>query len=71
MNVQTPQDYVRSLGRAARKAAGAVALSSREQRSAALLAAAAGIREAHAELQAANDKDLAAAEKSGLAEAMA
>ncbi len=70
MNTQSPEDYVRSLGRAARKAAGAVALSSGEQRNAALLAAAVGIRDARAALQAANEKDLAAAEQAGLAEAM-
>jgi len=70
MNTQSPEDYVRSLGQAARQAAGAVALSSGKQRNTALLAAAAGIRDAHAELQAANEEDLAAARQAGLAEAM-
>ena len=65
-----PQSYVRSLGGAARKAAGAVGLSSGEQRNNALLAAAAGIRDTRAALQAANEQDLAAAQHAGLAEAM-
>ncbi len=70
MNTQTPEAYVRCLGEAARKAAAAVALSSGEQRNAALLAAAAGIRNSREALQAANEQDLAAGKQAGLAEAM-
>ncbi len=70
MNAQTPQQYVHSLAVAARRAAAAVAISSTDQRNAALLAAAAGIRAARGELQAANQQDLAAAQQTDLAEAM-
>jgi len=70
MKRQTPQEYVHSLGQVARKAAAVVALSSGKLRNDALLAAAVGIREARAELQAANKKDVAAGEGAGLAGAM-
>ena len=52
-----------SLGRAAREAAARLARTTGETRNAALLAAARAIRERAAEIQAANEKDMAAVQK--------
>jgi len=59
-----------SLGRAAREAAARLARTTGETRNAALLAAARAIRERAAEIQAANEKDMAAARERGLSAAM-
>ena len=59
-----------SLGRAAREAAARLARTTGETRNAALLAAARAIRERAAEIQAANEKDMAAAREQGLSAAM-
>jgi len=62
--------YVEGLASAALSAAGELAVTPGAQRNAALLAAAKAIRRRAAQLKAANAKDLAAAEKARLAEAM-
>ena len=59
-----------SLGRAAREAAASLARTTGETRNAALLAVARAIRERAAEIQAANEKDMAAARERGLSAAM-
>ncbi len=63
-------DYVRELATSAGAAAAALAVSSGAARNAALAACAKAVRERAADLQAANAKDLKAAAKVGLAEAM-
>ena len=59
-----------SLGSAAREAAARLARTTGETRNAALLAAARAIRERAAEIQAANERDMAAAREQGLSAAM-
>ncbi|MHC4562666.1 MAG: glutamate-5-semialdehyde dehydrogenase [Planctomycetota bacterium] len=63
-------NYIEQIATAARKAAAALAVTAGWQRNAALVRGAAAIRSASAALQAANQKDLAPAEKAGLSAAM-
>ncbi len=63
-------EYIRTAAMAAKEAASAMVVATGAQRDGALLAAAAGIRAATSDLQAANAKDLATAAEMGLAEAM-
>jgi glutamate-5-semialdehyde dehydrogenase len=64
------KSYVESLARAARQAAGVLAVSKGAAREAALRAGAAALRKARAEIAAANEKDLAGARQAGLAPAL-
>jgi glutamate-5-semialdehyde dehydrogenase len=64
------KEYVNDIALAARRAADVLAVAPGSRRDAALRAAAAAIRAAAGDLQAANAKDLAAATESGLAPAM-
>ena len=59
-----------ALGAAARSAAGKLAIATTESRREALMAAARAIRTAAADIQAANDRDMAAAEANGLTGAL-
>ena len=65
-----PNKYINQLGSKARKAAAVLAVSSGAQRDAALRSAAEAIRNAKADLQAANKKDIARSEEFGLSDAM-
>ncbi len=61
---------MRELGKAARSAAGQLALSTAEQRSAALTAAAQALRDRSSGIIAANANDMSAAEEKGLSKSM-
>ena len=70
MDASEATAYVERIGRAARKAAAALAATTGQRRDAGLRASAQALRDRKADLQAANQKDLARREEFGLSSAM-